>query len=251
LKEDAVTLPVKHNPYLHDLIRELLKPYPPGRLLDIPSGPGYFARQAREDGFDAVAAEIDTELHVFDNVMYQTIDMAGEFPFVTESFDYIVSIEGIEHIENQYLFLRECHRILKPGGKLFLTTPNASSLENRFGFLVTGFHDNPPLPIRSDHKNIFMEHLNLIPYHRLEVYLRLAGLKIGLLTTYRLRKGSLVLYPFIYPLAYLRYRSSFRKHFRGKPNSADYWAIYKQYLSKEVLCGSHIVIVAEKHEKMI
>ena len=246
MREDSRPLPVKHNPYLHDLVRRLLKSYPPGRLLDIPSGPGYFARQAQADGFDAVAAEIDTDLHVFDNITYRAIDMAGEFPVESGSFDYIVSIEGIEHIENQYLFLRECNRILRPEGKIFLTTPNTSSLENRLGFLLTGFHDNPPLPIRSDRENIFMEHINLIPFHRLEVYLRLAGFRIEILTTYRLRKGSLFLYPFIYPLAYLRYRSSFRKHFRGKPGEDEYREIYKQYLSRAVLCGSHIVIMAEK-----
>ncbi|MBN1212801.1 MAG: class I SAM-dependent methyltransferase [candidate division Zixibacteria bacterium] len=246
MKDESRPLPVQHNPYLHDLVRDLLKVYPSGRLLDIPSGPGYFARQARADGFDSTAAEIDTDLHVFNDVAYRAIDMAGEFPVDSGSFNYIVSIEGIEHIENQYLFLRECNRILQPGGKIFLTTPNASSLENRLGFLLTGFHDNPPRPIRSDRKNIFMEHINLIPFHRLEVYLRLAGFKIKVLTTYRMRKGSMFLYPFIYPLAYLRYRSSFRKHFRGKPNEDEYWEIYKQYLSRVVLCGSHIVVVAEK-----
>lgn len=42
------------------------------------------------------------------------------------SFDYIVTFQVIEHIENDDLFIREAHRVLKPGGKLLLTTVNRS-----------------------------------------------------------------------------------------------------------------------------
>ena len=40
------------------------------------------------------------------------------------TFDYIVTFQVIEHIENDDLFIREAHRVLKPGGKLLLTTVN-------------------------------------------------------------------------------------------------------------------------------
>lgn len=242
----AASEPVKHNPYLHDLIWELLRECPPGRLLDLPAGPGYFSRLVNAHGFSAVAGEIDPELHVFDDVTYTQVDMAREFPLETASFDYAVSIEGIEHIENQFLFLRECARILKPGGKLFLTTPNVSTLESRFFFFLTEFHDHPPRPIRDDLSNIFMEHINLIPFHRLETFVRFAGFDLETVTTYRMRKGSSALYPFVYPLAYLRYRRAFNKLYRGKPNAEKYWKIYQMYLSRAVMCGSHNVIVASK-----
>ncbi|MFZ5981094.1 MAG: methyltransferase domain-containing protein [Candidatus Zixiibacteriota bacterium] len=246
MTDNNPTLPVKHNPYLHDLVWGLLKDYPSGHLLDIPSGPGYFARQARQYGHEAVAAEIDEDLHVFEDVPYVKADMSGEFPWEENSFDYVVSIEGIEHIESQFQFLRECHRILKEGGRLFLTTPNVSSLESRLGFFLTGFHDNPPRPIRDDQKNIYMEHINLIPFHRLETYLRFAGFKIEILTTYRYRKGSRLLYPLVYLLARLRYRATFKKHFHGREDAERYRNIFKMYLSREVLCGSHNVVVAVK-----
>jgi len=41
-----------------------------------------------------------------------------------ESFDTIVCFQVIEHIREDQLLLREIHRILKPGGRLLLTTPN-------------------------------------------------------------------------------------------------------------------------------
>lgn len=39
-------------------------------------------------------------------------------------FDFIVTFQVIEHIENDDFFIREAHRVLKPGGKLLLTTVN-------------------------------------------------------------------------------------------------------------------------------
>jgi ubiquinone/menaquinone biosynthesis C-methylase UbiE len=44
--------------------------------------------------------------------------------FEDNSFDSIVSFQVIEHIENDSLFLKEIHRVLKPGGAAYLTTPN-------------------------------------------------------------------------------------------------------------------------------
>ena len=40
------------------------------------------------------------------------------------SFDFVVTFQVIEHIENDDLFVKEIHRVLKKGGKLILTTPN-------------------------------------------------------------------------------------------------------------------------------
>lgn len=40
------------------------------------------------------------------------------------TFDFIVTFQVIEHIDNDDLFIKEAHRVLKPGGKLLLTTVN-------------------------------------------------------------------------------------------------------------------------------
>ncbi|RYC71116.1 MULTISPECIES: class I SAM-dependent methyltransferase [Spirosoma] len=45
-------------------------------------------------------------------------------PLPDNTFDFIVTFQVIEHIENDDLFIREAHRVLKPGGKLLLTTVN-------------------------------------------------------------------------------------------------------------------------------
>lgn len=49
-------------------------------------------------------------------------------PLLENSLDFLLSTEVIEHIPDHRLFLAECFRVLKPGGKLILTTPFRLSL---------------------------------------------------------------------------------------------------------------------------
>jgi ubiquinone/menaquinone biosynthesis C-methylase UbiE len=62
-------------------------------------------------------------------ITYETRDVLKE-PFPDESFDGVVFLETIEHVENPALFLREFHRILKTNGHLIVSTPNATSIKN-------------------------------------------------------------------------------------------------------------------------
>ena len=61
-------------------------------------------------------------------------DLDKKIPFSPSSIDTIVAGEVIEHLKEPYHFLRECHRVLKPGGKLILTTPNARGLQFILGY---------------------------------------------------------------------------------------------------------------------
>lgn len=45
-------------------------------------------------------------------------------PFADASFDYVVSFQVIEHIKHDKEFVREVFRVLKPGGKFIVSTPN-------------------------------------------------------------------------------------------------------------------------------
>ena len=46
-----------------------------------------------------------------------------------ESLDLLAAKEVIEHLTDYRPFLRECHRVLRPGGRLYLTTPNRQCVD--------------------------------------------------------------------------------------------------------------------------
>jgi predicted SAM-dependent methyltransferase len=54
------------------------------------------------------------------------LDATQRFPFATQTFDYIYSEHMIEHIswKDGIGMLKECHRVLKPGGTLRVATPD-------------------------------------------------------------------------------------------------------------------------------
>ena len=59
---------------------------------------------------------------------YRNLDVMGlidNLPFVDDSFDAVLSTETLEHLQTPCESIAEMCRVLKPGGRLFLTTPFA------------------------------------------------------------------------------------------------------------------------------
>jgi SAM-dependent methyltransferase len=55
---------------------------------------------------------------------FNTADFPELSEFKNDSFDLVITFQVIEHIQNDDEFLKEAKRILKPGGKIILTTVN-------------------------------------------------------------------------------------------------------------------------------
>lgn len=72
-----------------------------------------------------------------------TLDATRRFPFAGGSFDYVYSEHQIEHIgyEDALTMLRECHRILRPGGQIRIAWPAADPLLELFRTSRTELQD--------------------------------------------------------------------------------------------------------------
>ncbi len=98
-----------------------------GEVLEIGTGSGYgieviAPKTQRFVTIDkhAPAAELLQRPHV---EFRQTV--VPPLPFGDASFDCVISFQVIEHIDRDRDFVHEIHRVLRPGGRFIVTTPNA------------------------------------------------------------------------------------------------------------------------------
>lgn len=56
-----------------------------------------------------------------ENVRLREVDLTAHDPFAPASFDYIISFAVLEHVQKPLAMLEAMHRLLKPGGRLYLT----------------------------------------------------------------------------------------------------------------------------------
>ena len=101
--------------------------------------------------------------------------MEAPLPFPDSSFELVVCLEGIEHVERQADLLREASRVLAKGGVLVLSTPNVLGRPSRKSLARKGharfFRPTPPAsPLPFEH-----EHRHPIDVVRLDALLREAG----------------------------------------------------------------------------
>jgi SAM-dependent methyltransferase len=112
--------------------------------LDIGSGHGDLITLLRSKGLVAHSAACDytPTLMALPDVDVTVANLNTEpLPFADASFDLVTCTEVVEHLEHYRETLREMYRVLKPAGRLVLTTPNILNLKSRIRFLIFGFYN--------------------------------------------------------------------------------------------------------------
>ena len=121
-----------------------------GTLLDVGAFSGMFMQNAKRFGFQVVGVEPIREayLHLSDTlglaVVHGDLNSAA---FPAENFAAVTLLDVIEHILNPVAELREVLRVLKPGGLVAMTTPNAAGLIQRIVGTKRKLYGQPWCPI--------------------------------------------------------------------------------------------------------
>lgn len=225
---------------------------PRGRLLDLPAGKGDDSRRLVALGFDVVPADLFPE--TFDTRIGPKCvpaDLAARLPFEDASFDYLLSSEAIEHLPDQLAMLRECARVLRPRGRLLLTTPNLLSLRARLAFTFTGnrafktWVDEVTSVWGYQDGRIYHGHAFLINYLQLRYLLWHSGLRVVEVVANRFSWTSLLLLPLV-PFIWLASRWAMRKAKRRNPRPGIYREIERDLFSPAMLLSSNLFVVAER-----
>ena len=106
-------------------------------ILDLGGGAGHFA---------STLINYFEQSHLIDfaptiqskRIICTSCDLNNSLPYSDNSFDAVVSLEVIEHLENPRHLVREIARILKVNGRCLITTPNQISLSSRLCLLLRG-----------------------------------------------------------------------------------------------------------------
>lgn len=111
-------------------------------IVDAGCGSGVVAAKLLERGFNNISLADIHDYRSFDAVkrlpFYQINLNFDSLPFTDASQDFIAAPSLIEHLENPFFFIRECRRVLKPGGRIIITTYIGWNWISRLLFLKQG-----------------------------------------------------------------------------------------------------------------
>ena len=124
----------------HARLLELALEGGPSDVLDVGCSSGYLARPLTEAGARVVGLELDPAAaaearSVCADVVVGDVE-SMELPFESGSFDVVVCGDVVEHLRSPGEALARLRPLLRPGGRLVLTTPNVANWSMRLSLLV-------------------------------------------------------------------------------------------------------------------
>lgn len=216
---------------------------PGSTVVDAPCGEGTLAAAFQEKGFKVLALDIERHAEILLGAAFQTADLNVKLPLPDKRFDLVVSVEGIEHLENPHLFLREVNRILKADGWLILTTPNIVSLRSRVRFLGSGFFHRDSMPLNETARH-GLHHIGLRSFPQLRYDLHTLGFQLSEIASTHVNPVS-YLYAIFIPWMFLYTLIAFRKE-KDRVQKKRNREILRTLYSSPLLFGENLLLVARK-----
>ena len=140
-----------------------------GKLLDVCCGRGEHMEIFKKMGFDVYGVDKES-VAKNKGLKVEVVDVdKKDLPFKDNFFDFIMVKSAIEHIRDVYHFMDNLHRVLKPKGKIVITTCDWKALHKIFYLDVD--HKSPfmkcslgDLLLRYDFKNVDVQYFYALPY---------------------------------------------------------------------------------------
>jgi len=124
-----------HDANFDELETELFSGDKKKRVLDLGCAIGSLLAVLRDRGWETTGVEISGPQAEYGrskrNLDIRSLTLE-ENHFPSEYFDVVLASHLIEHLNDPAAMVRELHRILVPGGRFFITTPNISGFQARF-----------------------------------------------------------------------------------------------------------------------
>jgi methionine biosynthesis protein MetW len=178
----------------------LIEEKPGGAMLDCGCGDGAFTRELADRARVAEVWGVETVEHRVQaaearNIRIARADLNERLPFEDGRFDIVHANQLLEHLHGTDDFLREIHRLVKPGGSVLVSTNNLASWHNVIS-LVLGMQP-PPMHVSSEvivgnaldpYRNTRFgsredSHLRIFSYQALADLCRHHGFRIDVLRT--------------------------------------------------------------------
>lgn len=116
-------------------IIEVMKPFVSGRVLDVGCGDGTLsdgisklAQVTEVTGIDISNTAIEIAKSKYPHVTYRVGEVTN-LPFASDAFDIVTAIEVVEHIYDTERMFQELSRVLKPNGRIIITTTDFNRLK--------------------------------------------------------------------------------------------------------------------------
>jgi 2-polyprenyl-3-methyl-5-hydroxy-6-metoxy-1,4-benzoquinol methylase len=230
--------------HTHAVVARLLAAEPGCReVLDIPCGEGAFLERLRALGLEGHGVDILDRL-ALPGARFTAADMNAPLPLGDAAFDAVVCIDGIEHLERPFDFVRECHRVLRPGGVLIVSTPNISALRSRWRWLLTGFHNKGKVPLNERDPNPW-HHINLLSFPALRYLLHRHGFRITAVAANRVKPVSWLYLP-LWPVSALVTAAALRRWERDPEQRRRNVEIRRQLLAPAIAFGETMIVKAAR-----
>jgi SAM-dependent methyltransferase len=219
------------------------------RVLDVSCRNGEVLAALAARGFEVRGTRFERGMPPIEGIpIDEGVDLTRGLPYPDSSFDLVVLTEVLEHLENHRAAVCELGRVLRPGGRIVLTTPNIMRLDSRLGFLLSGIHKarRRPIPLDTPLAEAHRYHNYPVTFALLYYLLRANGLQIERLGHGKVKPLSYVLYVLLYPIVAANTRYRLRWRVRRSTEAILNQELVHWMLDRHVLIEDNLILRALK-----